>query len=166
MPHAKTRECLSLTIPSEFAQIEAVEEQLRNIMHVFEYDTGPIDGVSTAFREAMSNAIRWGNEYAYGRPVEITLIIDRYETDLRIRDQGTNPIDFSRATQDFEQHPLELLGAVSERYETERRGGIGIGFMKAYMSEVNFADIRDAQNKKIGTEVRMVYRNPKFISSR
>lgn len=103
------------------------------------WDQHDIGCVHLALEEAITNAIKHGNDYQPAKQVTITARLWRTRVRLTVADQGEG---FDPAT----------IPDCTDQKNLERQSGRGVALMKAFMSRVTY-------NKK-GNQVTMIKSRP------
>jgi serine/threonine-protein kinase RsbW len=119
-------EAFDLSIPSETAQGQAVQERIVGILEQMGYSQKDVFGVKLALEEALVNAIKHGNGMDPNKSVQVSCRVSQEEARITITDEGPG----------FD--PEEVPDPTDDE-NLEKPGGRGIMLMRAFMSEVEFA---------------------------
>lgn len=114
-------ESYNVTIPSDIAQGQAVQERIVGMLEDRNFTTRDVFGVKLALEEAIVNAIKHGNQYAEDKSVRIQWEVNDEIVKIQIEDEGIGfkPEDIPDPTL------IENL---------ERPSGRGIMLMKSFMT--------------------------------
>ncbi len=126
-----------LTISSELCSARQVEQHLLAELHRHKYPDDCLFAVRLALEEALSNAIKHGNQLDPDKTVTVRFYVEPEKIQIIITDQG----------QGFD--PTAVPDPTTDEH-LEDPSGRGITLMRAYMDEV-------AYNSR-GNEVRMLKR--------
>ncbi|HMQ16728.1 MAG TPA: ATP-binding protein [Phycisphaerae bacterium] len=129
-----------IAIPNDLRSAKAPEDRILDQLQRCQYDADTIFAVKLALEEALTNAVKHGNQNDGSKCVLVRFHVDPARAVIMVRDQGRGfcPQDVPDCTRD------ENL---------ERPNGRGIMLMHAYMTSVCF--------NSAGNEVWMLKRNPK-----
>ncbi len=118
MAHTKSFE---VTIPSDTAEGQAVQERIVEMLEELEYPSRDVFGVRLALEEAIVNAIKHGNRMDLEKSVRIAWHVSTEKVRIEIEDEGPGfqPEDVPDPTQE------ENL---------EKPCGRGIMLMKAFLN--------------------------------
>lgn len=125
--------------------------ELEDQMGRYGYKRSARIGVGTAFFEALTNAIRWGNNMDETKLVYGACRVERDGVVIDVVDQGTGPVDLSNSLPDS-MSQKEMLAAISRR---RKNAGLGMRLMRNFM-DVEISDVSGVYGK-IGTRVHMTY---------
>ncbi len=132
-----TKECYSLTVLSEVANLKAIADFIAQAAQEANLGEQDIFAIQMAVDEACTNVI----EHAYTSvpgDIHLTCQVKPGECVITIRDQGC-PFDPETVP------PPDLSSDLEER----RIGGLGLYFMRKLMDEVYFSFDPDAGNQVI-----------------
>ena len=118
-------EQFEVTIPSETAAGQAVQERIVSRLEALEYTTREVFGVRLALEEALVNAIKHGNRMDPDKSVRVEVAVSSEFVRVVIEDQGPG------------FHPEDVPDPTEEE-NLERPCGRGIMLMRAYMSHVEY----------------------------
>jgi serine/threonine-protein kinase RsbW len=118
-------EQFEVTIPSDTAQGQAVQERIISLLERLDYSARDVFGVRLALEEALVNAIKHGNAMDPDKSVRVCCRINSDRVYIEIEDQGKgfNPGDVPDPT------AAENL---------ERPCGRGIMLMRAFMNRIEY----------------------------
>ncbi|MFG0332442.1 MAG: ATP-binding protein [Maioricimonas sp. JB049] len=118
-------ERFDVTIPSETAAGQAVQERIIALLESRSYPDRDVFGMRLALEEAIVNAIKHGNGFDPDKSVRITCEIDDQQVLVTIEDQGEG----------FD--PEDVPDPTAEE-NLERPSGRGIMLMRAFMTSVEY----------------------------
>lgn len=114
-----------VTIPSDTAQGQAVQERIVKMLEDLDFPTRDVFGVRLALEEALVNAIKHGNRMDPAKQVRIHWAINSESVRIEIEDEGTG------------FRPEDIPDPTAEE-NLEKPSGRGIMLMRAFMSEVGY----------------------------
>ena len=123
-------------VGSDRDEIDRIQQDILGILARHGYDDAARFAVRTAIEEAVSNAIRHGNDNDPRRKVTIEYAADEVSIEIEIEDEGTG----------FDP---ESVPDPTRPENVDIPSGRGIMLMRVYMSEVEFTPA--------GNRVRMRY---------
>ena len=129
----------SLTLASELASIDTVEQTAMDFATRAGFDEDTASNVAMVAREAAANAVIHGNKYEPGKQVTAAFEASSDSVKICIADEG---VGFDSASIPDPLAPENLL----------RSSGRGVFLMRAFMDEVNFRQLSP------GTEITLVKR--------
>jgi serine/threonine-protein kinase RsbW len=129
----------SLTLGSELASIDTIEQTAIDFAGRAGFDEDTASNIAMVAREAGANAVIHGNRYDAHKHVSATFEASSDSVLIRIADEGTG-FDASRIPDPLA--PENLL----------RSSGRGVFLMRAFMDEVNFRQLSP------GTEITLIKR--------
>ncbi len=114
-----------LLIPSDTAEARRVQEQIENLLKLYQFGEREVFGIRLAVEEALVNAIKHGNQMDPSRKVRVAFQVSQEKFEVLIADEGTgfDPCDVPDPTA-----PENL----------ERPCGRGIMLMRHYMTTVAY----------------------------
>jgi serine/threonine-protein kinase RsbW len=130
---------ISLTLHSELATVETVEQTALDFAQRAGFDEDDAANIGMVAREAAVNAVLHGNQYDPDKRVSATFEAGSHSIHIRIADQGAG---FDSDAIPDPLAPENLL----------RSSGRGVFLMRAFMDEVNFRQMNP------GTEITLVKR--------
>lgn len=143
-------------IPSSFYWGDALARYGAKLAARQGYSDDAAESIRMSLHEAIFNAIRWGNEERYEIPIEVSFRFEPDQVEIYVMDSGTKEIDHTRGTKSFDSMtPEEIVASISGK---KGRGGFGVELIRQQMSGVSFIDIRDENEQKTGTVLRMIYK--------
>jgi len=115
----------SVTIPSDLAEAGPLQDRILEELGQAGFSDNVCFAVRLALDEALSNAIRHGNQFDPRKSVDVLWTIDEVQAVITVRDQGPgfDPADLPDPT-------LEC--------NLERPHGRGVMLIRAYMTDVRF----------------------------
>lgn len=132
-----------VVIPNTLADAKKPEELILAEIETCDYDEDATFAIKLALEEAMTNAVRHGNESDAAKQITVRYAVTNEKVVICVRDEGPG----------FEPE------SIPDPTEPDRLAlpcGRGIMLMRAYMTEVEYRDK--------GREVRMVKINPAHAS--
>ncbi len=120
-----TPEQFEVTIPSDTAAGQAVQERIVNRLEELEFPPRDVFGMRLALEEALVNAIKHGNGMDPEKSVRVTCRIDEAMVRVEIEDEGPG-FDVSDVPDPTAEENLE------------RPCGRGIMLMRAFMTRVEY----------------------------
>jgi serine/threonine-protein kinase RsbW len=118
-------EQFDMTIPSETAAGQSVQERIVQQLEQLQYDERDVFGIRLAIEEALVNAIKHGNQMDPSKNVVIRCRIGSHKVRIEIEDQGEG----------FQ--PEEVPDPTADE-NIERPCGRGIMLMRAFMNLIEF----------------------------
>ncbi|MCF7807534.1 MAG: ATP-binding protein [Candidatus Marinimicrobia bacterium] len=115
----------SLAIPSDFKEIDKVQDFARNVLSSCDYPNETQQDIILALQEGVNNAIKHGNGSLPDQEVSINMTVYDSHLELRIRDNG---LGFDRDQLKDPTNPEERM----------RCNGRGLLFIENYMDEICF----------------------------
>ncbi|MAT16301.1 MAG: anti-sigma regulatory factor [Planctomyces sp.] len=134
------RESFQVTIPSDIAEGQAIQERILRMLENRDYTTRDVFGVRLALEEAIVNAIKHGNKFASDKSVHIHWELDDAGIRILIEDEGTG----------FD--PGDIPDPTLEE-NLERPSGRGIMLIRAYM---NFCEYQNDGRRVVMEKQRTV----------
>lgn len=131
------------TIESRLDEVRRLQSEIERVVEDHQYDETEIFHIRLAVEEALTNAVKHGNQMDPGKSVLVRYEVDAERFFIRITDEGPgfDPCDIPDPT------AIENL---------ERECGRGLFLIRHYMSEVEFEDdgrtIRLVKFRANGTE--------------
>jgi serine/threonine-protein kinase RsbW len=113
--------------PSKLSELPAVQQQIIDTCEAHDYPQDAIFAIRLALDEALSNAVRHGNDNDPDKSVKVDFTCDDRELTVVIEDEGHG----------FK--PDALPDPTAEE-NLNRPHGRGVMLMRAYMSDVQFND--------------------------
>lgn len=120
-----TPEQFEVTIPSDTAAGQAVQERIVNRLEAYDFPPRDVFGMRLALEEALVNAIKHGNGMDPDKSVRVTCEIDATRVCVEIEDDGPG-FDVSDVPDPTAEENLE------------RPCGRGIMLMRAFMTRVEY----------------------------
>lgn len=114
-----------LAIPSDYREIERVQDFAHNVLRQTSYPTDTRQDIILALQEGVNNAIKHGNGHGSNEEVAINMTVYESHLELRIRDKGAG---FDPDCLEDPTDPSQLM----------RCNGRGLMFMENYMDEICF----------------------------
>lgn len=126
----------SLAIPSDFGEIDKVQDFARNVLSTCDYPSEIQQDIILALQEGVNNAIKHGNGSVPDEEVSINMTVYDSHLEMRIRDKG---LGFDR----------ECLKDPTDPEERMRSNGRGLLFIENYMDEICFVRNSDYHELKM-----------------
>ena len=129
----------SVTIPSETAAGQVVQERIISILEANEYPPRGVFGMRLALEEAIVNAIRHGNKFSSEKSVVVSFQLTDDQVTVIVEDEGEgfNPDDVPDPTDDD---------------NLDKPSGRGIMLMQSFLSNVEYL----GRGNKVLMELRKV----------
>lgn len=121
-------EHFELTIPSETAEGQKVQERIVTLMEQHEFPPRDVFGMRLALEEALVNAIKHGNELSPEKAVRIECTLTEESVRVVIEDEGEG-FDANDVPDPRDDENLE------------KPGGRGIMLMRAFMDRIEYNDV-------------------------
>ena len=122
---APAPQTVRLRVGSRYENIELVQAILEELLEPLEVDEESGYWMDIALREALTNAMKHGNELDPEKRVEVALIVDADSIDIVVEDEGSG---FDPAAVEDPLAPDNLL-------KTEGRG---IFYMRKFMDKIEY----------------------------
>ncbi|MFQ5806607.1 MAG: ATP-binding protein [Phycisphaerae bacterium] len=135
---------VELVVPNDLQSARQVEKRIMDRLARCRYGAAVTFAIKLALEEALTNAVKHGNDNDASRQLVVRYSVDRERTIIMVRDEG---LGFA---------PTGLPDPTSDE-NLERPSGRGIMLMQAYMTRVHFNDA--------GNEVWMLKTNPQARSA-
>lgn len=116
---------IHIQIDSDLCQAREVEDQILSAAQQNGYDEDTIFALRLSVEEALSNAIRHGNQYDAHKKVDIRYLVNSDRIELYVQDEGKG---FDPGVVPDPTTPENL----------ETPSGRGIMLMRAYMNQVEY----------------------------
>lgn len=126
----------SLDIPSDFGEIDKVQNFARNVLTTCDYPSDTQHDIILALQEGVNNAIKHGNGSSPDQEVSIHMTVYDSHLEMSIRDKG---LGFDRDCLKDPTHPEERM----------RSNGRGLLFIENYMDEICFVRNSDYHELKM-----------------
>lgn len=133
-----SHEEFQVSIPSDTAEGQVVQERIVELLERFEYGPREVFGMRLALEEALVNSIKHGNQMDSSKQVHIGCHIDHEQVVVTIEDEG-------------EGFKIEDIPDPTEEENLEKPSGRGIMLINAFMTNV---DYNDKGNKVSLTKIR------------
>jgi serine/threonine-protein kinase RsbW len=135
---------IELVLPNDLQSAKRAEQRILDRLAGCRYDPEVTFAIKLALEEALTNAVRHGNDNDASKQLVVRYAVDPQRTIIMVRDEGHGfaPTRVPDPTRD------ENL---------ERPSGRGLMLMHAYMTRVHF--------NQAGNEVWMLKRNPRRKSA-
>jgi anti-sigma regulatory factor (Ser/Thr protein kinase) len=126
----------SLAIPSDFGEIDKVQDFARGVLTSCDYPNDIQHDIILALQEGVNNAIKHGNGSVPDQEVSINMTVYDSHLELSIRDKG---LGFDRDCLKDPTNPEERM----------RCNGRGLLFIENYMDEICFVRSSDYHELKM-----------------
>lgn len=140
---AFTTERIKMVVPSQLQYVDPIVSYLTDHLTQFGY-LDPDSNTSMALHEAITNAIRHGNQMDVNKKVEIVAEFDQHQAVFTITDEGSG----------FD--PSEVCDPTEEE-NLFRHGGRGLLLIRHLMDEVKY-------NQR-GNQITMIKKSPRTRAS-
>ncbi len=121
-------ELLELSIPSESAEGQRVQERIVGLLEAREFSPRDVFGVRLALEEALVNAIKHGNDSNPEKSVRIECRVGDREVEIVIEDEGDG----------FD--PEDVPDCTLEE-NLERPSGRGLMLMRSFMTQIEYNEV-------------------------
>ncbi len=129
---------VELVLPNDLQSARQAEKRIMDRLAGCRYEAEVTFAIKLALEEALTNAVRHGNDNDASKQLVVRYLVDPQRTIIMVRDEGHG---FT---------PTKVPDPTSDE-NLERPSGRGIMLMQAYMTRVHF--------NKAGNEVWMLKRN-------